>query len=546
MEQYDARYTSIHVDNDVARRLQNIALPVGTNLINPNDPYASYQITGLYGREDVGIVYSARKYFVGSGNADLSSMDYAEVRIHELVCGSRGEDGVQMIRPGYCRDGQQDVVFYSIVSKKTQLSLEQVFHLFQNGGDPDFFESNGTAYFVQHENGNTRLRIGSVFTHEGTRYQAESVCGQGSFGRVWVMKRVHQSLMKSCTSQFSSDWTRNRVVAIKQFCYEPVHSLHSTFRQPERAFQDFRQGFLAHARLNYPNVAKAYAFFDIFDVPSCVMEYVEGCNLREYVDRNGCMSEQEAKTIVITICRTIKYCHEQGVHHGDLKPDNVMIASDGTIKLIDFGGEIHCSDVVGMARVYFYLLSGVFLSVRNLSSPIPEAMEQVVAILYERKVSDVAKSQILYMLEDYLLNDKTLDFVLCSMENNTPMPIKVQHNPFRALESTWEEGVIWCNPRSSKQRADIPSYQFYKFEQNGLFGMKNKLGDIVIPPIYSALTEIGNYHIPGPGPTSGWDIVGVKTYRLGLIGWYKIVGDNQMILEIELTDEQILERRMWT
>lgn len=76
--------------------------------------------------------------------------------------------------------------------------------------------------------------------------------------------------------------------------------------------------------------------------------------------------------------------------------------------------------------------------------------------------------------------------------------------------------------------------------------MKNKQGEIVIPPIYSAITEIGNYHIPGPGPTSGWDIIGVKSYRIGLIGWYKIVNDNQMMLEIELSDEQIFERRMWT
>lgn len=402
-----------HEDNNSAPK-QQIAMPIGTKLVNPNDPHVVYQITGVLGQKTYGIVYSARKCFLGNENVDIGSLDYVEVRIHEHF---RGEDGVVS-----CVDGRVHAIFYHNVCKHTKLSFRQVLQLFQEGDDPDFFQANGTRYFVQHENGNTRLRAGSVFTQEGTQYQAEAVCGKGSYGRVWRLKRIHQSLQKRCTSLFSADWTKNRYVAIKQFCFEPVHSLHSTLRLPEYALHSFRQGFVAHACLNHPNVAKVYGFFNIKGIPSFIMEYIEGSNLREYVDRNGCMSEVEARGIIITICKALKYCHEQGVCHGDLKPNNVMITSDGTIKLIDFGGTTYCSDIVGMARVYFYLLSGVTLSPLNHSHPTQEAMEQIATILCEKKVSDVVKSQIFYMLEGCPVNYKALDLFYNQSRTILPCP----------------------------------------------------------------------------------------------------------------------------
>lgn len=415
---------------------------------------------------------------------------------------------------------------------------------------PRYIEHNCKIYFIRDKYESCKLKSGVHILLHGADYEILQTIGCGSYGEVLKLQCKTRTTGNWVTKVLHSSKKYSDVLAVKQFRMYPFNGLkdpHATLPSGElTAKVHFKRGYDAMTGLSHPNIVEVYDYFIRGDIPCFTMEYIDGCNLRQYVSRNGCLSEAEARAIIVTICRAIRYCHEKGVCHGDLKPNNVMITYDGTIKLIDLGGTTHCSDIVGIARVYFYLLTGVYLSTRKHNRPTQEAMEQIAAILYERKVSDVVKSHILYMLEDYPKKEKTLDFVLYSIENNTPMPLKITRNAYRMPESTWEERVVWCNPRSKKQRADIPPYQFYKFEQNGLFGMKNKQGEIVIPAIYSTLTEIGRYHIPGPGPTSGWDIVGVKSYRLGLIGWYKIVNDNQMILDTELTDEQICERRMWT
>lgn len=415
---------------------------------------------------------------------------------------------------------------------------------------PRYIEHNLKTYFIRANYEACKLKSGNHASLHGADYEVVQTVGRGSYGEVLKLLCTSRSLRNKVRMMLHFTKKYSDVLAVKQFCmpsYDTSKDPHATIGYGElTAKVRFKHGYDAMVRLHHPNVVKVYDYFVKGDIPCFTMEYIEGCNLREYVDRSGCMSEQEARTIMLTICKTIKYCHEQGVYHGDLKPNNVMVTSGGTIKLIDFEGATHCSDIVGLARVYIYLLTGVFLSIRNHSRLTPEAMKQVAAILYERKVSDVVKSQIFFMLEDTLVENKTLDFILYSIENNTPMPLKAKYNPCCAPNSTWEEGLVWCNPRSNKPRADVPKYSFYTFVQDGHFGMKNKQGDIVIPPIYSLITEIGNYHIPGPGPTSGWDIVGVKTYRLGRIGWHEIVNDNQMRLVIELTAEQMEELSMLT
>lgn len=123
------------------------------------------------------------------------------------------------------------------------------------------------------------------------------------------------------------------------------------------AKRNFKRGYDDMSRLSHPNIVKVYDYFAMGDIPCFAMEYIEGYNLRELVERKGCLSEKDAKGIILTICKTIKYCHEKSVLHGDLKPNNVMITPKGKVKLIDFGGAYHCSDIVGIARVYFYLLT---------------------------------------------------------------------------------------------------------------------------------------------------------------------------------------------
>ena len=70
-----------------------------------------------------------------------------------------------------------------------------------------------------------------------------------------------------------------------------------------------------------------------------IMEYVKGINLKEYVEKNGCMKKKMLKNIMEQVCSGLYYLHslEKPVIYRDLKPSNIILNDDGRIKLIDFG-----------------------------------------------------------------------------------------------------------------------------------------------------------------------------------------------------------------
>lgn len=67
-----------------------------------------------------------------------------------------------------------------------------------------------------------------------------------------------------------------------------------------------------------------------------MLKYFDGESLAKLSKRKGPMKETEAREYVRTIAKTLKYCHEQGVSHRDLKAENVLVSKDGRLKLIDF------------------------------------------------------------------------------------------------------------------------------------------------------------------------------------------------------------------
>jgi tetratricopeptide (TPR) repeat protein/predicted Ser/Thr protein kinase len=71
--------------------------------------------------------------------------------------------------------------------------------------------------------------------------------------------------------------------------------------------------------------------------PFLVMEWVDGRSLQHALDRDGPFDPDDAAETVRTLCDAVGACHEAGVLHRDLKPDNVLVARDGSLKLTDFG-----------------------------------------------------------------------------------------------------------------------------------------------------------------------------------------------------------------
>ena len=99
----------------------------------------------------------------------------------------------------------------------------------------------------------------------------------------------------------------------------------------------FRTEAVALARLNHPNIAGVYRFFRHADQYYMVMEFVAGETLDKLVTRRGVLPWQEAVRYGIAALNGLEHAHHAGVVHRDIKPANMMVAVDGSLKLMDFG-----------------------------------------------------------------------------------------------------------------------------------------------------------------------------------------------------------------
>ncbi|HLM61108.1 MAG TPA: serine/threonine-protein kinase, partial [Pyrinomonadaceae bacterium] len=99
----------------------------------------------------------------------------------------------------------------------------------------------------------------------------------------------------------------------------------------------FRQERQILAELNHPNIARLLdGGTTDGNLPYLIMEFVEGDTLLEYAQKNNLALEERLK-LFEQICLAVEYAHRQNVLHRDLKPSNILVANDGTPKLLDFG-----------------------------------------------------------------------------------------------------------------------------------------------------------------------------------------------------------------
>lgn len=106
--------------------------------------------------------------------------------------------------------------------------------------------------------------------------------------------------------------------------------------------QDFMRRFKneskAIAMLDHPNIVKVYSVSFGDRMQYIVMEYIDGITLKEYLDRQtGGVSWKEAIHFTAQILKALHHAHENGIIHRDIKPQNIMLLRDGTIKVTDFG-----------------------------------------------------------------------------------------------------------------------------------------------------------------------------------------------------------------
>jgi len=114
----------------------------------------------------------------------------------------------------------------------------------------------------------------------------------------------------------------------------------------------FRREAVAAARLKHPNIVEVYDFADEADSESfMVSELLEGPTLRAFAEKHPNLPPEVVAVIGMVLCDALTCAHGQGVIHRDVKPDNIMLQTGGTLKLTDFGiafvADIHTMTVTG-------------------------------------------------------------------------------------------------------------------------------------------------------------------------------------------------------
>lgn len=145
------------------------------------------------------------------------------------------------------------------------------------------------------------------------RYEIVDVLGEGG------MAVVYKAL----------DHRLNRYVAIK------------IMRDEMAMDEEFRHRFAAEAHavamLSHSNIVAVLDVSHNDDLEYIVMELVDGITLREYIDRRGAIGWQEAVHYSKQIAKALSHAHQHGIIHRDIKPQNIMLLRDGTVKVGDFG-----------------------------------------------------------------------------------------------------------------------------------------------------------------------------------------------------------------
>lgn len=145
------------------------------------------------------------------------------------------------------------------------------------------------------------------------RYEILEVIGEGG------MAIVYRGL----------DHRLNRDVAVK------------IMRDEMAADEEFRRRFCteshAVAMLSHPNIVAVYDVSHNDNVEYIVMELVDGITLKQYIERKGVVAWKEVVHFTKQISKALAHAHERGIIHRDIKPQNIMLLRDGTIKVGDFG-----------------------------------------------------------------------------------------------------------------------------------------------------------------------------------------------------------------
>ncbi len=116
-----------------------------------------------------------------------------------------------------------------------------------------------------------------------------------------------------------------------------VKILRDEFLENEEFVRRFKNESKAIAVMSHPNIVKVYDVSFTERVQFIVMELVDGITLKDYIEQQRIIKWKECVHFIIQVLRALSHAHDRGIVHRDIKPQNIMLLPDGTIKVMDFG-----------------------------------------------------------------------------------------------------------------------------------------------------------------------------------------------------------------
>lgn len=171
----------------------------------------------------------------------------------------------------------------------------------------------------------TPLSIGGIFEETDPELEVAELMGK-EIGGLRFEERIAAGGLGEVYRAF--DRATGSEVAVKRL-------LHEALMEPERRAR-FRREARAAASLRHPNVVTVHSIVEWEEEILIVMELVEGRNLRQILSERR-LAIGEVLDYAIQVSDGLGKAHELGIIHRDVKPENVMVTSDGTVKLVDFG-----------------------------------------------------------------------------------------------------------------------------------------------------------------------------------------------------------------
>lgn len=166
------------------------------------------------------------------------------------------------------------------------------------------------------------------------RYQVGRVLGEGGFGITYVGR----------------DTVLNLKVAVKEFYmagyvnrnHDASDTVFATLGTHRDTFTKNKEKFLSEARVlarfyEEPGIVGVRDFCEENGTAYIIMDFLDGVNLKDYLERNGRLAPADAVALLMPVMRSLQRVHADGIIHRDISPDNIMVLDGGRTKLLDFG-----------------------------------------------------------------------------------------------------------------------------------------------------------------------------------------------------------------